>query len=164
MSSSREISVSDLLSTEAILLDLTETDKTQLLHFLCTRISEMYPDIDPQQFFTDIMKRENDLSTGIGNHIAIPHAFAGFAKKIHLLFATHTGVEYDSLDGKPVNIFFMLAIPPNENKLYASFLMKISQLMRTSKLRDALMNAKSPKEVIALFKKYENIEFNLKSV
>ena len=158
MSSSHEISVSDLLSTEAILLDLTEPDKTQLLHFLCTRISEMYPDIDPQQFFTDIMKRENDLSTGIGNHIAIPHAFAEHGKKIHLLFATHKGIEYDSLDGKPVNIIFMLAIPPNENKIYASFLMKVSKLMRTRELREALMNARSTEDVVTLFQKYEGTD------
>lgn len=158
MSYSHEISVSDLLSTKAILLDLTEADKTQLLKFLCIRISEVYPDIDPQHFFTDIMKRENDLSTGIGNHIAIPHAFAESAQKIHLLFATHKCIEYESLDGKPVKIIFMLAIPPDENKLYASFLMKASQLMRTRELREALIKAKSSKEIIALFTKCEKVD------
>ena len=158
MSSSHEISVSDLLSTKAILLDLTEDDKTQLLKFLCIRISEVYPDIDPQHFFTDIMKRENDLSTGIGNHIAIPHAFAESAQKIHLLFATHKCIEYESLDGKPVKIIFMLAIPPDENKLYASFLMKVSRLMRSRELRDALMNSHSTEDIITLFQKHEGTD------
>lgn len=50
MSFSHEISVSDLLSPKAILLDLTEPDKTELLHFLCTKISKLYPDVDLQIF------------------------------------------------------------------------------------------------------------------
>jgi len=158
MSSSHEISVSDLLSTEAILLDLTEPDKTELLHFLCTKISEVCPDVDVKNFFTDIMKRENDLSTGIGNHIAIPHAFAESAQKIHLLFATHTGVEYDSLDGKPVNIIFMLAIPLVNKQIYAAFLTEVSKLMRIKELRNALMNARSTEDVITLFQKYEGTD------
>ena len=158
MSVSHEISVSDLLSTEAILLNLKESDKSKLLYFSCTRLSEVYPDIDQKQFYTDIIKRENDLSTGIGNNIGIPHAIADSAKQIHLLFATHTGIDYDSLDGKPVNIIFMLAIPPTEKKLYASFLMRVSKLMRTSEFRDSLIKAKKPKEIVALFKKYEKVE------
>ena len=155
MSSLHEISVSDSLSSKAILLDLTEPDKTKLLHFLCTKISELYHDVDPQQFFADIMKRENDLSTGIGNHIAIPHAFTEHGKKIHLLFAMHNGIEFDSLDGKPVNIIFLLAIPPQDTKLYASFLNNASQLMRSRELREALMNARSTEDVITLFQKSE---------
>jgi len=158
MSFSHEISVSDLLSTEAILLDLTEPDKTELLHFLCTKISKLYPDVDLQIFFTDIMKRENDLSTGIGNHIAIPHAFAESVQKMHLLFATHTGVEYDSLDGKPVNIIFMLAIPPADKLIYAAFLTEVSKLMRIKELREAIMNAHSTEYVITLFQKYEGTD------
>jgi len=158
MRSSHEISVSDLLFPEAILLNLTESNKSKLLHFLCTQISEVYPDIDTNKFYTDIMKRENDLSTGIGNHIAIPHAVAEHAQKLHLLFATHTSIEYDSLDSKSVQIIFMLAIPPAEKQLYASFLMKVSQLMRTSELRDALKKIKIPEDVIILFKQYEKVE------
>ena len=102
------------------------------------------------------MKRENDLSTGIGNHLAIPHAVAEHAQKLHLLFATHAGIEYESLDGKPVHLIFMLAIPPADKQLYPSFLLKVSQLMRTNELRDALIEAKIPEEIIELFKKYES--------
>ncbi|MCD6330148.1 MAG: PTS sugar transporter subunit IIA [Candidatus Cloacimonetes bacterium] len=157
MSSSREISVSDLLSTEAIILNLTESNKILLLQFLCSRMSKAYLDIDPKQFFLGIMKRENELSTGIGNHIAIPHTVADHTQKLHLLFTTHTGIEYDSLDGKPVRLIFMLAIPPAEKQLYSVFLMKVSQLMRISEFRDALIEAKTSEEVIELFKKYEKV-------
>ena len=152
MSFSPEISVSDLLSPEAIILNITEPNKIRLLHFLCTRMSKVYPDINQQQFFRDIMQRENDLSTGIGNHIAIPHATAENAQKLHMLFATHTGIEYESLDRKPVNIIFMLAIPPTEKKLYASFLIKVSQLMRNIEFREELLKNKTSKEVFVLFR------------
>ena len=158
MSSLHEIFVSDLLTPEAIILNLSESNKTQLLQLLCTRISEVYPDIDQKQFFADIIKRENELSTGIGNHIAIPHTVTEHAQKLHLLFGTHTGIDYDSLDGKPVNLIIMLAIPTNEKQLYTLFLMKISQLMGVRELRDALINAKTPEEIIALFKKYEKVK------
>ncbi len=158
MSSSSKISVSDLLSPEAIILNITESSKARLLQFLCTRMSKVYPDIDQKQFFRDIIQRENDLSTGIGNHIAIPHAISENAKKLHMLFATHAGIEYNSLDGKPVHIIFMLAIPPNINQLYSSFLMQVSTLMRIRKLRDAFIKVKTPEEIIKLFKKYENMK------
>lgn len=158
MSFSREISITDLLSPEAIILNITESNKLRLLQFLCTRMSKVYSDVNEKQFFRDILQRENDLSTGIGNHIAIPHAITENAKKIHLLFATHTGIEYDSLDGKPVNIIFMLAIPSAEKHLYTSFLMQVSSLMRIRELRDDLVKAKKPEQVIGLFKKYENMK------
>ncbi len=158
MSFSREIYVSDLLSPEAISLNITEPNKIQLLQFLCTRMSKVYSDVDEKPFFRDISQRENDLSTGIGNHIAIPHAISENAKKLHLFFATHTGIEYDSLDGKPVNIIFMLAIPSAKKQLYSSFLMQVSSLMRIRELRDELIKAKKSEQVIGLFKKYENMK------
>jgi len=158
MSFSREISVSDLLSPEAIILNITEPNKLRLLQFLCTRMSKVYFDVNEKQFFRDILQRENDLSTGIGNHIAIPHAPAENVQKLHMLFATHTGIDYDSLDGKLVQIIFLLAIPPDQKQLYTLVLMRISQLMRIRELRDDLVKTKKPEQVIGLFKKYESIK------
>ena len=103
------------------------------------------------------MQRENDLSTGIGNHIAIPHAIAENAQKLHLFLATHTGIEYDSLDGKPVQIIFMLAIPSAEKQLYSKFLIKISQMMRNREFNRLLMRAENPEKVITLFKQHEEV-------
>lgn len=157
MTALHEILVSDLLDPRAIILNIDITDKNILLKFLCNRMAEVYDDVNREEFYHHILKREQDLSTGIGKHIAIPHAIAKNACSLHLLFASHQGIEYDSLDGKLVNIIFMLAIPADQKQLYSTFLMKISQMMSTGHLSNELMIAVKPKDIITLFKQHEEV-------
>jgi mannitol/fructose-specific phosphotransferase system IIA component (Ntr-type) len=157
MTASHEILISNLLDPQVILLDVDITDKTILLKHLCNRMAEVYDDVNRKEFYHHILKREQELSTGIGKHIAIPHAIARNACSLHLLFATHQGIEYDSLDGKLVNIILMLAIPPDQKQIYSTFLMKISQMMSIGHLSNEFMNAVKPNDIITLFKQHEEV-------
>ncbi|HEX37456.1 MAG TPA: PTS sugar transporter subunit IIA [Candidatus Cloacimonetes bacterium] len=151
MQAPEKISISSLLNERAILLNLTETNKNILLTDLCHRLTKIYPDVPANIFLQYIIKRENELSTGIGNYVAIPHALLNDIEEIHLLFATHQGLEYDSLDGKPVRIIFLLAIPSDKKELYGKLLMLVSRYLRDQRFREKLMQAQEPKIIIQDF-------------
>jgi len=158
MNAPEHISISSLLNERAILLDLKEPHKNTLLHELCTKLAEVYHDIPADTFYEHILDRENDLSTGIGNHIAIPHALMDNLQEIHLLFATHVGLNYDALDNKTVKIIFLLAIPIDRKELYGKLLMQISTYLRQKEFRDSLLQAKEPTAIIDIFTAIEQAD------
>lgn len=104
------------------------------------------------RFKKDIIYREKQVSTGIGKGIALPHIRSLQARTLVAIFARSTeGVEYLSLDGKPSHIFFGLAAPPYDDKV---FLEGFAWVVRSFKdefwLYDALMSARDPGEVLSI--------------
>lgn len=157
MNAPEPIIISTLLNEQAILLNQREPKKNIFLKDICYKLAQIYQKIHPDRSLEHIIERENDLSTGIGNHVAIPHALSREASDIYLLFATHRGLKYDSLDGKPVKIIFLLAIPPEKKVMYGNLLMKVSKILRETSFRDKLLHAKTPEAIIKYFKEIESI-------
>ena len=106
------------------------------------------------EFIKSIWARENESTTGIGGGIAMPHARNEYINKARVLFAKSSkGIDYNSLDNAPVNLFFMITAPAGADNTHLQALAKLSGLLIDPNLVEALKAATKPEEVIDLFEK-----------
>ncbi len=104
----------------------------------------------------ELLEREATGSTGIGNGVAIPHAKTDHVKQLCLAYArSKAGVDFEAVDGKPVNHFFLVVSPSRESSTQLMLLARISRLMGNRLLRNELEAAQTPGEVIDTIKKYD---------
>lgn len=112
---------------------------------------------DEQIFFDTIMERENLVSTGMGRGIAIPHARTDVASEIKILVCLlDTELDFDSLDGKPVEIIFMLSVPKTMKNEYMKVLGFVSKFLSSNKNRENLFKCKNEEEVLKIIGGIEN--------
>jgi len=140
--------VLDFLEVDCVELDVKSQTKkeaiSELSHLLekCGKIS------DPQAVLESLMEREKLGSTGIGQGVAIPHAKnENVGKLVAALGISKKGVQFDALDGEPVNLIFVLIAPPDSSGLHLKALARISRLLKDKFFRQALREAKSIDEV-----------------
>ena len=109
---------------------------------------------DREEYKNEILKREAQSSTGMEEGIAIPH---GKTKAVKIptvaIGISKKGVDYESLDGEPSHLFFMIAAPENSNDSHIELLSKITTLLLEDDIREALLNAKSKEEVLDILMK-----------
>lgn len=104
----------------------------------------------------DFSNRERKASTGIGKGFAIPHIRSMQAKEFIIAFArSKTGYEYDAIDGKPVNFFFIMAAPPYDDNLYLKVFKAISQLVSFDSFGEQLLHVTEPYDVIKIIRSLE---------
>ncbi|MEO0097658.1 MAG: PTS sugar transporter subunit IIA [candidate division WOR-3 bacterium] len=148
--------ISEILVKEGIILDLTEKEKIEVIKKLSEKLIDLGYITDAKEFFSEILKRENLESTGIGMGIAIPHARSKAVKDLVIVFGrSKEGVDFSSLDGKPAHLIFLIAGPENKKSEYLFTLAKLSKLLRKDEVRIELNKAKDEKEVLAIINKYE---------
>ena len=147
-----------LLRKNFMILHLKAKDKEGVLRELTNACYERGFIDDPEELFKTLIEREKIITTGIGRNVALPHARTNVVKKLHLIFAkSDTGIDYDSLDGKPVYLFFLFISPNRENKKYIKILAEISRLVRIERVRDALLKAKTEEDVFKVIKENEKL-------
>jgi len=115
------ISLSEIFEPRSIILNLDGKTKESVFNELTKAITAVHSEYDYPSVLASLWERENKLSTGIGSGIAIPHAFyEGINKITGAIGISQTGIEYNALDQKAVNIVFMLIIgrQAHENHLY----------------------------------------------
>ena len=151
--------ISQLLSLDTIKLDLAASNKNEVIDQLVDVLWDAGKLTDKNLYKEEILKRESLSSTGIGERIAIPHAKTKAVKNASLALGIYKyGVDYDSLDGEPVNIVFMIAAPAGANDEHLETLSRLSVLLMNPDFKNGLLNAKTPKEVISLLDKFEENE------
>lgn len=98
---------------------------------------------------SDILKQRESLgSTGIGDGVAIPHGKISGLDNIVLAFGrSEGGIEYNSLDGKPVHLFFLLLAPENSEGQHLKILAHLSKMLRDASFRNKLLKAESPSDL-----------------
>ncbi len=112
---------------------------------------------DKEAYKKAVLDRESLSTTGIGDNIAIPHAKTSAVKEAGLSAMVLTnGVDYDSLDGEPAKLFFMIAAPEGENNLHLDVLARLSMMLMDVDFKDKLINAKSVDEFLSLIDSKEN--------
>ena len=100
-----------------------------------------------------LLKRESLGSTGIGQGVAIPHGKSDCVTKLVGAFGvSHTGVEFDSLDGEPVHLFFLLVAPEDSAGPHLKALARISRLLKDKHFRDGLRAANEDKQLIKIIR------------
>ncbi|AMC93987.1 hypothetical protein AOC36_08305 [Erysipelothrix larvae] len=107
---------------------------------------------DKQVFEDDVFKRESEYSTGIGMGIAIPHARSnGVNETCFTIVKLKNNVEWESLDGDPVSIVIMLAVPANETGDFLKLLSTLSYNLMNDEFRTGIVNASSKEKIISIF-------------
>jgi PTS system fructose-specific IIC component len=109
---------------------------------------------DPAQLLKDIL--EKLVTTGVGYGVAFPHAKSKAIRGIIIAFGrSKKGIDFDSMDKKPVNLFFLIAAPEDAIGAHLNVMARLSFLMKSEKNRDKLMKIKSPKELLEVLDSYE---------
>jgi PTS system nitrogen regulatory IIA component len=138
----------DILDESSIVADLHAHTKTAALETLVEAMSRTTPAVDKQEILQVLLEREQLGSTGIGDGIAIPHGKSKALTAIISGFGLSTqGIDFDSLDGKPAHLFFLLVAPENSVGTHLKMLARISRMLKNGEFRKKLLNATSQHEI-----------------
>lgn len=130
-------------------LDATTKDEVIAELVALAATSNMIKDHD--QLLEDVRERENLVTTGVGYGVAFPHAKTRSAKGIVIAFGTSKkGINFDAMDHKPVNLFFLIAAPEDAIGAHLNVMARLSYLMKAEDNREKLLAATSPGDVLAL--------------
>ena len=144
--------LSQLLAPELVTFDLKATEKSAVLTELVDVLDASGLLSDRQQFEQAAWKREQEYSTGIGMGIAIPHAKDASVKKASLVFGrSNAGADYQSMDGQPSHLFFLIAVPADANDTHLAVLSHLSRRLMHQNVRDRLMAANSYADILNAF-------------
>ena len=144
--------IQDLLNKKVMLLDLQATTKEAAIDEMINSLVDNGVVTDFDVFKAGIMGREAQTSTGLGDGIAMPHSKNAAVKEATVLFAkSNKGVDYESLDGQPTDLFFMIAAPEGANDTHLAALAELSKYLMQAGFADRLRKVTSPDEVIAAF-------------
>ena len=144
--------IQDVLNKNVMLFDLQATDKEGVIDEMVQSLVDNGVVTDFETFKTGIMNREAQTSTGLGDGIAMPHSKNEAVKEATVLFAkSNKGVDYASLDGKPTDLFFMIAAPEGANDTHLAALAELSKYLMKPGFADKLRQASTPDQVIAAF-------------
>lgn len=146
--------IEDLLSPDLMIMDLKATTQEEAIKEMADL--EVKQDVvnNEDEFIKSIWAREKESTTGIGDGIAMPHARNKYINRAAVLFAkSPKGIDYNSLDGQPVHLFFMITAPAGADNTHLQALAKLSSLLINPDVVNALKAATKPEEVIDIFKK-----------
>ena len=144
--------IQDLLRKDVMLLDLQATEKKAVIEEMIQSLVNHGYVTDFEIFKEGILAREALTSTGLGDGIAMPHSKNSAVKEATVLFAkSNKGVDYESLDGQPTDLFFMIAAPEGANDTHLAALAELSQYLMKDGFANKLRQVTSPDQVIELF-------------
>ena len=150
----------DLLQKQGINLNFTPSTKEQCINELVDLMDKTGNLKDKEEYKKAILAREELSTTGIGEGIAIPHGKTSAVKKASLAAAiSKNGVDYDSLDGAPAHLFFMIAVPDNSDNLHLEVLARLSTILMDEKFRTSLINCSDTDQFLKLIDKKEIEKF-----
>jgi PTS system nitrogen regulatory IIA component len=148
----------EMLKPEYIIEALQSDKKKDVLLELSAPFLKNYPELDPDVALSVLMAREKLGSTGIGEGIAIPHGkLAGLDNLIVCFGRSAAGIDFNAMDGNPVHLFFLLLAPENSAGQHLKMLAKISRMLKDSRFRAKLMEAKSRDEIFAMISQQDDI-------
>ncbi len=145
--------LTEIVPASAIMLDLAACPKGEAIRRLAERLAGAVSGFDVDRTVLAILKREKLASTGLGDGIAIPHGrVAGLARPVAALGRSKEGIDFQSLDGKPVNLIFLILTPTHDEGAHVHILEKISTLLASDYLREQLVTATTAEEVREVFR------------
>jgi PTS system nitrogen regulatory IIA component len=138
----------DILDKECIIPELRSRTKEEVLEELTGALLDCKAHLDKDALVEVLLERERLGSTGIGDGIAIPHGKVQNLDELVLSFGRSTqGIEFDSMDGRPTHLFFLLIAPENSAGIHLRALAKISRLLKSSRFRQRLLEAETEEEL-----------------
>lgn len=144
------MNIADIISKNAVLDNVQVSSKRELIQVLSQRIAS-FSGLDERAVFDAVWERENLGSTGYGDGVAFPHARIEGLDKVCGIFARlEEPVDFDSLDGKAVDLVFMLVSPENSGADHLTALAALSRILKTEGSCEKLRKARSVDEIYAV--------------
>ena len=152
--------ITDVLKSASLALNTKPTSKTNAIEMLADLMDKSGNLSDKNQYLKDVMIREKEGTTGLGDGIATPHAKSIGVRAAGLAAMTVPGgLEFESLDGKPARLFFMIAAPASANDTHLELLQQLSMMIMDPDFKEALIAAKTKEEFLKLIDEKENGTF-----
>lgn len=140
--------LSEIFNKDNIIPDLKAGDKTKVLEELVDALVSTRPSIDKDSLVRILLERERLGSTGIGDGVAIPHGkFRGINEPIICFGRSQKGLDFDSMDGQPVHLFFLLVAPEDSASAHLKALARIAKILKSSSFRKTLIENSSREEL-----------------
>ena len=149
--------LTEILKPQNIKVPLAAATKAEAIGELVTLLADNGELTDPKKVMDAVLEREATRTTGIGNGLAIPHGKCNGTD--HLVMAIGrpgTPVDFQAIDGRPVNLIWLLASPPDKTGPHFHALARISRLMTIDKFRHALAEAKTAQDIYDAIVKQES--------
>lgn len=144
--------VNEILSKEFIIAELNGTDKESAINELIDLFKNDSRVDDIEKVRQAVLEREKIMSTGVGKGFAIPHGKTDSVKEIIAAFGRKKyGIEYDALDGNPVNLIFLLVGRDTMISAHIKLLSRVSRMMNKDDFRLRLLNAETSEEIMNVF-------------
>jgi PTS system nitrogen regulatory IIA component len=153
---SEEVSFSKYLDADLISFT-TQTSRDLVIKELTALLKKKGHIQSEEEFYEAVINREKIVSTAIGVGVAIPHAKLENCEHFFIAVGIHTGkgIEWKALDGSLVKLIFLIGGPANQQKEYLTILSHLTALMKQEKVRNQLLQYKTPQEVAEFFKSYD---------
>jgi PTS system fructose-specific IIC component len=143
--------LANVITEKTVKLDVSGVDKWTLIEELVDVIVESGRATDREALLAAVMDREQQGSTGLERGIAIPHARSvGVEGVVGALAVSADGIDFDSADGKPAHLVFLIVAPPHESTKYLKTLSAITFIGRSEGKASRLVSASSPGEVVSV--------------
>ncbi len=146
--------ITDLMDVRSISLSAAPKSKNEALDQIVDLMTESGKINDKEAYRRQVYAREEESTTGIGEGIAIPHGKCGAVSRPGLAaMVVKDGVDFDSLDGEPVTLMFLIAAPNTEDNVHLDVLSKLSMMLMDEEFTTSLRNAKSPEQFLEIIDK-----------
>ena len=143
--------ISDILKKEHVIKELNSCDKKNVLDELSSFLEDEGEITDKESLLAALIEREKLGSTGIGENVAIPHAKISEIDNIITVFGrSKNGVEFESLDQKPVKFIFLVMAPENSTGQHLKVLARISRLFKNPSLRESVLSANEADQIYSI--------------
>lgn len=141
--------LSNLIQEDLMSFDLAAEDKNHVMKELVELVAGSALVRDKELLLEDVVKREKLVTTGVGWGVAFPHAKTRAMKGIVIAFGRSVkGIPFEAMDGKPVNLFFLIAAPEDTIGAHLNVMARLSFLMKSPQNRERLNAARNPAEVM----------------
>ncbi len=146
----------DALDAGCVTLDIKAKKKPEIIRELVDLLARAGKIDDAEEVTRKVLEREELTTTGIGGGIAIPHCLSGAASETHIAFGRKkSGARFDAVDKRPVQLFFLMVGPPGAHNEHLRLLSKLARYLHDSGLKQSLLSARDPGEIVDLFRERE---------
>lgn len=145
--------IRDLIKPEYVFLDMPGEDKYDVIHNIIQEMSRSSAIDNPGLFEQEVVRREQEIPTGLQMGAALPHARSRAVKDIVMAFARlKQAVDFGASDNEPARLIFLFGVPSDQINDYLKLVAKLCRLLKSKSFRKKLLAAKEPHQVIELMK------------
>jgi len=141
------VDITSVLSSRCARAGLSARSRKALLEAASDLLAEVHPELSARPLFDELMNRERLGSTGIGDGVAIPHCRIDCSRILGAVLTLDEPVDYDAIDGKGVDLLFVLVVPPEENSAHLELLAALAKIFSNPEHRQRLKSAGSDAEL-----------------